>query len=346
MKRLYTFDLDEEVESRVQETSKNENGEDVTTTKVVKETKLRTLFIRKPYRKLYDDAELFYGVMISQGIQAGLITRPLLAKRYENDGGVLNEKEKGEYAKLYMQLFEYQNEFSRIQLAKDEAKTPEEKENLESEQEKNIIELVRIREKLQDYEAAQQTIFEQTAENRARDKTILWWTLMLSYIEDEDGSERPFFGAGEFDERLEEYDRMETLEDPFLSEVTRKFAYYVSFWYMGKVTDESEFKELEAFDTRTEEEKEKEANLIKEVIERDAKIALDAQDEISDLVLKTREEQEKLEEEDAKIEAEVKKIDEEGERIRAEAMEGQEESPPEGNQESTEANDSESKEAG
>jgi transposase len=168
---------------------------------------------------------------------------------------------------------------------------------------------------------------------------------MLAYVQDEDGSERSFFGAGEFDERLEEYDRMETLEDPFLSEATRKFAYYVSFWYMGKVTDESEFKELEAFDTRTEEEKEKEASLIKEVIERDAKIASDAQDKITDLVLKTREEQEKLEEEDAKIEAEIKEIDEEGERIRAEAMEGPEESPPEGNQEGTEANDSESKEA-
>ena len=281
MKRLYTFDLDEEVESRVQETSKNENGEDVTTTKVVKETKIRTFFIRKPYRKLYDDAELFYGVMISQGIQAGLITRPLLAKRYENDGGVLNEKEKGEYAKLYMQLFEFQNEFSRIQLAKDEAKTPEEKEDLEAEQEKNIVELVRVRERLQDYETAQQTIFEQTAENRARDKTILWWTLMLSYVEDEDGSERPFFGSGEFDECLEEYDRIETLENAFLTEVTRKFAYYVSFWYMGKVTDEKEFKELDAFDTRTEEEKEKEANLIKGVIEKDSKIALEKKNDYS-----------------------------------------------------------------
>jgi hypothetical protein len=46
-----------------------------------------------------------------------------------------------------------------------------------------------LRQQLTDFEMAQSSLFEQTAENRARNKTILWWTLQLSHLEDEDGKE-------------------------------------------------------------------------------------------------------------------------------------------------------------
>ena len=53
-------------------------------------------------------------------------------------------------------------------------------------------------EALRKYNMAEESIFEDTAESRARNKSILWWVLNMSYKE-EDGKEVPFFGEGDFD---------------------------------------------------------------------------------------------------------------------------------------------------
>ena len=49
---------------------------------VEKEVK-RDFFVRRPNRKLYDDAELYYAVKLSEGIKAGLLTKALLEKRWK-----------------------------------------------------------------------------------------------------------------------------------------------------------------------------------------------------------------------------------------------------------------------
>ena len=84
MKIIYDFTIprEEEVEETV--TSKNDKGEEVKTTKKTKKSVDKTFVLKKPGRKLYDEAELFYGVKLSEGIKAGLLTRALLAKRFNN----------------------------------------------------------------------------------------------------------------------------------------------------------------------------------------------------------------------------------------------------------------------
>lgn len=51
-------------------------------------------------------------------------------------------------------------------------------------------EIEKTREKIQNFEMTQSSLFEQTAENRARNKTIIWWLLNISYIQDEDGNNK------------------------------------------------------------------------------------------------------------------------------------------------------------
>ena len=38
-----------------------------------------------------------------------------------------------------------------------------------------------VKREIQEFEMAQASLFDQTAENRARNKTILWWVLNMSY---------------------------------------------------------------------------------------------------------------------------------------------------------------------
>ena len=236
MKKLFQFELEKEVVSKEKETSKNDKGETVTTEKEVTKTINQKVFLRKPTRSLYDGAELFYGVKLSEGIKAGLLTRALLAKRFSNDGGVLSNDEKDRYAELYLKLYETQLDAERLSANKDD----QDQEKLES----LLEESADIRRQLTDFEMAQSQLFEQTAENRARNKTILWWVLNLSHFEDEDGKSSVIFEGKDFEEKLNSYDSMEEGGDDFDEELLQKLIYYVSFWYVGRVSNQEEFDNL------------------------------------------------------------------------------------------------------
>lgn len=240
MKKLHSFSVSKEVEVVKKETTENEKGEKVTTEKTVKEKQSKYFYIRKPSRALYDDAELFYAVRMSEGVKAGLLTKALLAKRYENDGGPLSETEIERYGNLYVDFYRRQTEYFEI-LDKDEDKrTSDEKEKL-SELEKG---LKGTRQILTQFELEQQSLYEQTAEVRARNKTILWWILNLSYEESEKGDQSPVFKGNSYDEKLAFYDELSEGSDPFWEKVIQRFTYFVSFWFVGRVNDEHEFKKL------------------------------------------------------------------------------------------------------
>jgi hypothetical protein len=242
-KKIYEFVVKKEEEVDKVET-KNENGKEVTITSKVKDNVSRKFFIKKPTRVLFEEAELFYAVRLSEGIKAGLLTRSLLAKRYSNDGGALSDTEKEQYSESYVKLFEKQNEFQKLSVKDKNERTKEEQEYFE----KLTAEMVKIRTDLQDFEIAQASLFDQTAENRARNKTILWWILNLSYMIDKDGKESSVFGDGSFEEKIALYDSFEESNDDWMKGVIKKFAFYISFWYMGRASTQEEFEKLITFE--------------------------------------------------------------------------------------------------
>ena len=81
----YTVPKTETIE-KVVETTDGDGKKKETTTEEVKKFEIG-FAIRKPTRRIYDDANLYYAVKISEGVKAGMMTRALLEKRYENDGG-------------------------------------------------------------------------------------------------------------------------------------------------------------------------------------------------------------------------------------------------------------------
>ena len=208
----------------------------------VKEKTPVEFLIQKPTRKLYDKAELFYGVKMSEGIKAGLLTRNLLAKRYEDDGGAFSEVEKRRYSELYLAIYNKEEEYQRLQLNLDN-KGQEQKEQLSQDL---LYELSDLRRELTEIENSQSNIFDQTAENRAKNQTIMWWVLQLSHWKEfqHKGAEN-FFQGKTFDEKLDSYDEKEEDDDDFMGEAIRKLAYFISFWYMGRINSEEDFKGVE-----------------------------------------------------------------------------------------------------
>ena len=101
------------------------------------------------------------------------------------------------------------------------------------------------RRKLQAYEADKASLFDQTAETRARNKTVFWWVLNVSYKVWGNEEESPVFGGDSYEERLAKYDVMEDSQDDMELDLIQRLVYYVSFWYAGRAVTADDFKALD-----------------------------------------------------------------------------------------------------
>tara|TARA_B100002019_G_scaffold259974_1_gene245718 strand:+ start:626 stop:1603 length:978 start_codon:yes stop_codon:yes gene_type:complete len=240
-KWLHTFNYTKDVEVETEESVKGEDGKE--TIKIKKENveKQYTVGLKSPNRRQYDEAELFNGVEISKGIKSGMLTVSLLRKRYVDDGGFMSEEEKGEYALIYIDLQNKENELQSLRLNFKDLKDQEKKDKITQ----VTLEIAELRRKLFEFETQRNEIFEQTAEARARNKTILWWVLHLSHIREGEGEWVPLFNGGNYEERLESYDEIvERDEDEKLDEAVQKLAYFTSFWYNGQIKSSKDFEQI------------------------------------------------------------------------------------------------------
>ena len=244
MKWLFEFTVNKETKETKKESTTNENGEKVTVEKESSSFKPTHFAIKRPNRKLYDEADLFYSVKLSDGIKAGLLTRALLEKRYENDGGVFNEYDRDRYVDLYKKIFEKENALQKVALNLENRK----EDDKTSEMAELYADLTLLRKELQEYEVRYSSLFDQTAENRAKNQTVMWWVLHLGFHkQNEDEEYASVFSGKDYDEKLDSYDEYEDMADLFWDESIKKLIYFVSFWNSGQGSSPDDFKNAEEF---------------------------------------------------------------------------------------------------
>ena len=243
-KMLFEFTINKEETVKESHTETNDKGEKITTEKEVTKRVPVYFGIKRPTRKLYDDADLFFSVKISEGIKAGLLTRTLLEKRFENDGGIFSEGDKERYFELYRLVFEKENELQQVALNLKNINEEQKNEKIAT----VYTELTMLKKDLQEYETLYSSLFEQTAENRAKNATVMWWVLFLSrYKTNEEGEYVDVFDGNTYDSKIESYDLYEEAEEDFWVEAIKKLVYFVSFWYSGNGQNEEDFKQAEEF---------------------------------------------------------------------------------------------------
>ena len=200
-KELYSFTIDEEKEVEKSHTRKNKKtGEETKVTKKVKEKVPVQFRIKRPSRRELEDGELEYSVEMSNCIKRGILTKAMLYKKYSDTGGVWSEEDAQDYGKLYRKIFDIQNEYARLETV--DKKTEKQKEKLD----KLKDELAETRRQIVDAESAMQSLFDHTADIKAQNRLLLWYTLMLTHIQREDDEEPiPYFTGEGFEQRLEDY---------------------------------------------------------------------------------------------------------------------------------------------
>ena len=239
-KELYSFSVDREVEKEVKTTKKDKKtGEEITVTKKVKGIEPVAIKLKKPSRRELEEAELEFSVEMSKCIKKGILTKAMLAKKYSDTGGLMSEDDAQELVDNYKKIFELQSEYSRLEIVQN--KTEKQTERVSE----IASELQTVRRKIVETESNYQSLFDHTADVKAQNRLILWYVIMLTYIQEmEDEYPKPYFGAGDFEDKLEQYYKREESDDSIYFLITKKAATILAFWFFNQASDKDSFDDL------------------------------------------------------------------------------------------------------
>ena len=239
-KELYSFTVDEEKEVEKTHTRTNKKtGEKTTVTKKVKEKTPVQVRVKRPSRRELEDAELEYSVEMSRCVKRGILTKAMLYKKYSDTGGVFSEDDAKDYGRLYKDILNLQNDYIRIDSA--EKKTAKQKEKLE----KIKDDLASTKRQMIEVESTMQSLFDHTADVKAQNRLLLWYTLMLTYVQREDDEDpTPYFNGDDFEEKIENYYLKEDEASEFYERVVKKVTTILAFWFFNQASSPEEFNDL------------------------------------------------------------------------------------------------------
>lgn len=193
----------------------------------------------KPSRKQMEDADTQYAVEMSKFVRQGVLTKNMLAKKYEDAGGILTENESKKISKLYEKLNEKIAESARLADNKTNARKNKKKIDALDEEASSL------RREIVDIESANMSLFNQTAESKAQNKMIIWYAVnMLVY--DVDGEYLPYFDGEEYEDKLEHYYSLEDSEDETHEKVMNKIGTIVALWFFNQAETQDQFDKLVA----------------------------------------------------------------------------------------------------
>ena len=178
------------------ETIRNEDGS--------QESKTRYFSIAKPNRRAREEGELFYAAETSRFAKAGVLPKAAWNTILSNGGGAISDLDREGYGTLLMRYRDLAFEVQTSLLKDENERTEVESEKLSE----AVLELGVIGREVQAFEADQINIFENTAEAKARNRTILWWVMCLAH-EKVKTDYKPVIDAKSFEGKLDLYDDLE-----------------------------------------------------------------------------------------------------------------------------------------
>ena len=236
-KELYNFIVDKEVEKEEVTTKVDKKTKEETTVKKKVTVKVPvTIKLKRPSRRELEEAELEFSVEMSKCVKRGILTKAMLAKKYSDTGGLMSEDDAKSLVDSYKKVFDLQNEFSRLEIVQNKS------DKQIARVEEITKSLAEVRRQIVEFESNYQSLFDHTADVKAQNRLILWYVIMLTYIQSEEDEEAvPYFGKGDFDTRLEEYYKKEESDDYLYFLITKKAATILAFWFFNQASDKESF---------------------------------------------------------------------------------------------------------
>lgn len=240
IKTLYSFTV--EIEKQVDKVeSVTVDGQ--TYDKKVKVTEKTPIkfALKKPSRREFEDARLFYGIEQNKAITNGFLTKGMMVNKYANTtGGIFSQNEAKELLSLFRQRESLDAELKQAA----SISAPEDVQNdLKSR-------LLAISRQILEIELSNQSLFQHTAENHAKEKTIAYMVYCFTYI-DKNGKFVPYFEGDDedpvkrFQLRQAQHFALEDKEDTLLLLVRDRLINLFAHYYEGVAVTEEDFKNIE-----------------------------------------------------------------------------------------------------
>ena len=186
----------------------------------------------RPNRSEKEDIEIYYASMLSKLMNMGVQTKASVDKYYSDNGdSALPKKDQSYYYDLQKKLASYQEEIIRVGNDTDK--------KLEL-----YIKISEAQENMRKFTSYYSVIYDNTAEVKARDKTIDFCMLNFSCkngeklfdVEEEDFQKRAI-------KQYELLDDLKSGEDSdFWDSVVDRLVFMFTIWYMDLANEEKEFK--------------------------------------------------------------------------------------------------------
>lgn len=274
---LYSFsvNIDKNVTEEVEKKSKRKNKEtgkmEYVTSKETIEVQKEipyTIYIKKPNRTELEEGDMFYSLELNKFIKMGLLTKAMLAKQYGNQGGVWSEKEQKMYADLMYRMHQKQLEIQQFSLLGGDGKLSErQKEKLDT----AVKEMAQVKRELTEYEMVQNSLFDHTADIKARNRTIMWYILHLTYFvegENDTTIHEKFFEGETFEQKYDSYQDKEDDQDELYQKIIDKISSVVTIWYIsGTQNQEGLQRVIDQMKKEEEDAAEEEENIDQEIEE-------------------------------------------------------------------------------
>ncbi len=233
---IYEFTLKKKVKKQVETKRKNKDGEEETVLSNRTVSVPVKFFVKKPTRRLADEAEVFYSVQLSKAIKMGIVTKAMLIKKYADNGGALSEEESKQLLKSLKKLNDLENEYKLCSVKK----TKESKERAEE----LILEIITLKRELQELESSLQSVYQHTADAKAEKEVLLWYAIQLAKFSEDGEEEKPFFDGVDFEEQLEDLYEKYEVDESFESEATSKICKVVGYWFYNQTAEKKDIEEF------------------------------------------------------------------------------------------------------
>ena len=216
--------------------------------------------ILKPTRRMKEDGELYYASKLSQFISAGVLPKIVWDKVYKDNGGTISDTDKKDYADLFVNLSHFMGLLERAVVKPETSRTDD--ESFEIDRINGEIQL--IKKQMQEMEMSQVNAFENTAEAKARNRSIVWWAINLAGTENLSGDFDAILKGDSIDDKLDHYDDI-IEDDKFLAESFSRINYLITLWYLGGVASFEDFKSLDEEYVKKNQKDVEDAKLLKQV---------------------------------------------------------------------------------
>ena len=240
---IYSFIINKKVTEKVETVKKNKDGEEETVIKNKTVEKPVQFIVKKPSRRLAEEAEIHYSVELSKAIKMGILTKAMLVKKYSDSGGALTEEENKNLLRQLKEVHDLENE---LMLKTSEGAKEEDIKELKEEIMKHKKELIEL-------ESSLQGVYQHTADSRAERQTLLWYAVNLAKMKNDDGEFVSFFEGVDYEQQLEDLYTKDEEGSESDKKAVSTILKVIGYWFYAQNATQED---LDKF-IKTQEEKEK-----------------------------------------------------------------------------------------